>query len=454
MSKKCGKLAAVLLAAAMAVCGFAACGDKPTANKTFPEYNTGKSFYVSGWGAPYATADDHRLAREAGINHFIVLDTPGAYGAQGKLELNKGAGITSVMHVGNDYGHINDVPLTKPDADYSDLGEYIDRVCYFDEPVYKNFSELKAWAKEHDEKYGNKFAFYVNLLNGNMHANEMGDTPETQTFDHYVETFCSEVLGEIKTGEKILSCDMYPIVQKNGRTSILTNWLYTLETMMYNAKANNARHEEFVQVAEHLNYPRATEESIRYQIYVLLNFETQGFTYFTYSSPMADFKNSCVNLDKSQSLNDQYYYVKTVNEEIRAFEDIYLNYSVNGVMAVYGTENDYDVDEETGEVLGNSAMRMMKKAVKSIDGVDSITATEDTLVSDMTDKDGNKAMLITNFSDPYEGLDDAVEIKFDKNKEYTRLAVFRKGVRKVYEVKDNKITLELESGEGIFVMPA
>ena len=169
---------------------------------------------------------------------------------------------------------------------------------------------------------------------------------------------------------------------------------------------------------------------------------------------MADFKNSCVNLDKSQSLNDQYYYVKTVNEEIRAFEDIYLNYSVNGVMAVYGTENDYDVDEETGEVLGNGTMRMMKKAVKRIDGVESITATEDTLVSDMTDKDGNKAMLITNFSDPYEGLDDAVEIKFDKNKKYTRLAVFRKGVRKVYEVKDNKITLELESGEGIFVMPA
>lgn len=459
MKKKWVRFTVAVLAVALTGMFFVACAKDGA--KTFPTYDEGKSFYVAGWGAPYAAEADYRLAKEAGINHFTVLEEygpGGAFTAQGRLDLNKGAGISSVMHIGNDYNDSTGDTLEKFDTDYNRFAEYADRVFYCDEPIYSNFATLKEWAKEHDEAYGSKFAYYVNLLSGAARPNEFGDTPQTQTFENYVSKFCSEVLSEIKTGEKILSCDMYPIVTKNGKTSILSTWLYTLETMMYNAKESGAKHEEFVQVTEHpnggTNYPRATEESIRFQAYVLLNFETSGLTYFTYSSPMPDFKNSCVNLDKSQSLNDQYYYVKTVNAELRAIENIYLNYAVDGVMPVYGTENDYDVDDETGEVLGNSAMRMMKKAVKKIDGISQITATEDTLVSGMSDKDGNKAMLITNFSNPYDGLDDTVEIKFDKKAKYTRLAVFRKGERKVYEIKDDKITIELEPGEGIFAMVA
>ncbi len=443
---------AVMVAVVVGICS-AGCAGK---EKTFPTYGTDKSFYIAGWGSPYAAEEDYRLAKEAGINHFLVVE---AYSPSGTfiptdlLELNKGAGITTVMHTNNDYGKAVDGKLSLHDTDYKDFSEYIDRICYCDEPVYSNFSTLKEWAKAHDEKYGDEFTFYVNLMGSYMRTEEMGDTAETQNYDHFVDEFCSQVLSEIKTGKRVLSCDMYPFSRRNGRVSILTGWLYTLEKLMYSAKENGAVHEEFIQVTEHLTNPKATEESIRYQAYVLLNFEVSGLTYFTYSSPFEDYKNSCVNLNKSQSLNDEYYYVKTVNSELRAFENIYLNYSVDGVMPVYGTENDYDVDEN-GEVIGNPLMRMMRRSLKSVDKVKSITATEDTLVSDMTDKDGNKAYLITNFSNPYDGNSDVVDITFDKKAKYTRLAVFRKGERKVYEVKDNKFTLELESGEGVFVMPA
>lgn len=456
MSKRFVRVISAIWLIAMAATCFVGCG-KTDEEKTFPEYDTGKSFYIAGWGTPYATADDFRLAKEAGFSHFIVSETysqSGTFTAQETLDFNKDAGMTSVMHIGNHYNS----ELEKPNTDYTNFEEYTDRICYSDEPVFSDYATLKQWAKEHDETYGNKFAYYVNLLSAAARTSELGDTEKTQTYENYVGRFCEDVLGEIKTGEKILSCDFYPIVESRGRTAIKTQWLYTLETLMYNAKQHNAKHEEFIQVVAHTNgndtFPIATEESIRYQAYVLLNFETSGFTYFTYSSPVANYKNSCINLDKSQSLNDQYYYVKTVNAEIRAFEDIYLNYSVDGVMPVYGTENDYDVDEETGEILGNTVMRMMKKSVKKIDGVKSVTAEEDTLVSGMTDKDGNKALLITNFSNPYDGLYNTVDLTFEKSKKYTRLAVFRKGERKVYEIKDNKISLELEPGEGVFAMPA
>lgn len=446
------KVAATALALTMALASLSACKGGDTAEKTFPSYETNRSFYIAGWGGPYAAEEDYRLAREAGINHFLV---PEEYSKQdiflnqAVLDLNTNAGITGVMHVGNSYNSA----LKKHDTDYNAFAGHIDRVCYSDEPIYRDFDTLKEWAAEHDEKYGDKFAFYVNLLGATEKVTDFGSTADSQTFEHYLEEYCSKVLGEIKIGEKILSCDYYPIVENvtYGITSFRLNWLYSLEQTMHYAHEYGAKHEEMIQVAKHRNgsdnYPEATESSLRFQAYVLLNFETSGFTYFTYSSPDSGFSGSCVNLNKSQSLNDQYYYVKKINEELRAFENIYLNYKVDGVMPVYSSENEDESDE-------NPVMKMMKYSVASLDGVSSVVASQDTLVSGMSDKDGNKAMVITNFSNPYDGDSDEVTIRFDSSKKYTRLALFRKGERKVYEIKNNQITLELEMGEGVFVMPA
>ncbi len=400
-----------------------------------------KSFYLGGWGSPHCEPKDYELARDAGIDHFLVTEEYSESGElKGKKEIDYAArvGIKSVLHIGNDYLSSTKTGLKKRDTDYGAIAA--DRICYSDEPIYANFPVLKAWAKEHDEKYGDTRTYYVNLLLVDMHPEEMGDTPETQTFDNYIGKFCSEVLSEIKKGERILSCDCYPLIIRDGKTVVRKKWLYNLETMMYNAVSCGAKHEEYVQVVEYNDLPRSTEESIRYQAYVLLNFGTSGLTYFTYSSPVADFKNSCVNLDESCSLNDQYYYVKNVNKELRAFENEYLNCSVDGVMPVYGTE--YSLNKD-------SAIEEMKKPLSELYGVKSISATEDTLISEMTHGSGKKAYVITNFSNPYDGKTDTVDIKFDGKE---RLAVWQRGVRKEYEAKDGSFSLVLGAGDGVFVM--
>ena len=405
-----------------------------------------KSFYMAGWGCPFCSRKDYEFANEAGINHFLVVENyseTGEFTAGKELEFAKAAGITSVMHVGNDYGNSTKGTMRKFDTDYNAYSDMIDRICYSDEPIYTNFSLLKEWAKKHDEKYGDTLAFYVNLLLIDMYPREMGDTEETQTYENYVGKFCSEVLSEIKKGKRILSCDCYPILTKEGKITVRKNWLRGLEVMMENAKTYGARHEEYVQVVEHLDFPKSTEESIRYQIYVLLNFETSGFTYFTYSSSLADYKNSCVNLDKSCSPNDEYYFVKTVNTEIRAFENEYLHCSVDGVMPIYGTKNSLGED---------SAMARIKRPARTLGGVASITATEDTLVSGMTRTDGKKAILVTNFSNPYDGRIDSVEIKLDDDSNLTKYTLYRKGKREECDAKEGKIWLDLEAGEGVFIL--
>ena len=109
-------------------------------------------------------------------------------------------------------------------------------------------------------------------------------------------------------------------------------------------------------------------------------------------------------------------------------------------MPVYGTE--YSLNKD-------SAIEEMKKPLSELYGVKSISATEDTLISEMTHGSGKKAYVITNFSNPYDGKTDTVDIKFDGKE---RLAVWQRGVRKEYEAKDGSFSLVLGAGDGVFVM--
>ncbi len=58
--------------------------------------------------------------------------------------------------------------------------------------------------------------------------------------------------------------------------------------------------------------------------------------------------------------------------------------------------------------------------------------------------------MITNFTMPTDDLEDVVKLEF---KDCNRALVWANGKRKVYEVRDNKLTLEIPSGEGVFVVP-
>lgn len=88
--------------------------------------------------------------------------------------------------------------------------------------------------------------------------------------------------------------------------------------------------------------------------------------------------------------------------------------------------------------------------MESLDKISSVTATQDTLVGQFHDKDGNKGYVVTNFSDPYDELDDKVVLNF---KDVNRAIVCRGGERKVYQIENNKLELDLGAGEGAFVIP-
>ena len=93
---------------------------------------------------------------------------------------------------------------------------------------------------------------------------------------------------------------------------------------------------------------------------------------------------------------------------------------------------------------------MFPDQLEALDCTKSVRATQDTLIGQFKDGEGRDGLMVVNFTDPTDGFKDKVSFEF---KDANRALVYRNGVRRVYEVKDGKLDLNLATGEGVFVIP-
>ena len=149
--------------------------------------------------------------------------------------------------------------------------------------------------------------------------------------------------------------------------------------------------------------------------------------------------------DESCTPFDNYYWAQALNKEIASFDHVFLAFDEwKGVMTVNGTNN-LEGDEEY-----NNDSFVLAHPVTKLDCAKKVSATEDTIIGQFEDKDGRAGLMVVNFNDPLENLEDTVSFEFEKA---NRALVYKNGVRKVYEVKNNKLSLDIGVGEGVFVIP-
>ena len=134
-----------------------------------------------------------------------------------------------------------------------------------------------------------------------------------------------------------------------------------------------------------------------------------------------------------------YYAAQTVNNEILAMDHVYLNYEWEGTMCVLG---------ESGEK--NKNFSMLDNALTSHERIKSVKASEDTIIGTFKDSFENDAFMVVNFADPDLGKTCTAEIEF---KGTSKAVCYSKGERTVVEAKKGKLKLELEPGNGAFVIP-
>ena len=82
--------------------------------------------------------------------------------------------------------------------------------------------------------------------------------------------------------------------------------------------------------------------------------------------------------------------------------------------------------------------------------LDDVTATADTLIGMGVDEKGNGGYTVVNYNDPYYDLSDEVTLTF---KNANKAVVYVAGKKEIKSLTDNKLTLKLGVGEGVFVIP-
>lgn len=414
--------------------------DSPGAGKNlFPTYADDKVMVIGGWDAPMATLEDYQFAADMGLTMMFideVFATRGSQEYKDVLGYCEDVGMGAFLTLGN--AATTEHAQVSWAADTTDYTQYpsVKAINYWDEPHRENLDRIAALASDHVKKYGNKIDLFVNHYpNTSTHA--FGGL----SYFNFIKEYSNKVLTQLDEGHRWLSADIYPLM---GNNTVRNTWLAGIEALAVNAKNFKAKTHFFIQITEHWDYRKVSEEDVRWQFFVNMAFGVQAFSYFTYRDSFIEdqkFEDSCVSGKKSCVAHEEYYWAQTVNREILAFDHVYLNFDWQGTLPVIGENNTSGT---------NANFDRLSYELTEVECLENVTATEDALVGAFKDKDGNDGLIVTNFNDPYYGTKNRVTLHF---KNANRARVYYKGEYKDYLVIDNQMTIPLNAGDGVFVIP-
>ena len=438
MNRKSIKRAVRIMALMLTVANLftlSGCFLNPKSDAKFPEYEDDREMLIGGWDSPMNTLKDIQIAKEMGLTH-IFLDgfhaKRGTKGYEDALKLYEEGGLDVIVQIG---GSGRNESTVVDNTDYSKFPA-VEYLNYWDEPYWSSIDRVAELTAEHIEKYGDDVKFF-----GNLFPNSATGAFEGHTYREYVKKWAENVLEQLPEGQRILSVDLYPLEERNGQPVIRANWLGCIETAALQAKESKATTHFFIQATKHYTYRAVDEADIRFQFYVNMAFGVQAFSYFTYAdSVLSDFDHSCVSRLESGKIHDTYYMAQNVNNEIKKFDHVYLNYEWQGTIPVLGKNN------EEGYNLNFDGLTNSPETLELCNRWD---ATEDALIGIFKDKDGNDGLIVTNFTDPALKLNNLVRFDF---KDVSKARVYRGGVAYDYEVENNRLDIELAPGEGVFII--
>ena len=93
----------------------------------------------------------------------------------------------------------------------------------------------------------------------------------------------------------------------------------------------------------------------------------------------------------------------------------------------------------------------MANQAEKLLGVQDVETDQDLVVGQFLDKDGFPGFMVVNQSSPFDLEEASVTMTFDSD--VTAALVYAEGKEKLVRLDDHKLTLDLGSGEGNFVIP-
>jgi hypothetical protein len=454
------KITIALIVAAMMVFAFAACvtPDDNTPGPTGHAYPTELPDYeqyvdelrlaIAAFNSPPPTEEHYGWLTEAGFDTLFLdrwfWQKPGEQSMENSVQLAGEHGVRAFIMLDRDAG--TDVEADFANNDYTGMPGFAG--FYTDEPLnMADMDRTAGFMAQASAKYPD--SEYITTLTA-------GDSTSFPTWAEAIDAYFGHPAG----AAKYLSWDNYALVGTEYQPAIGKDWLRGAELFADAAKKHDKELWSFIASMSISSQKtrRPSEADLRYQSYVMLAYGSTGIEYFCYASPgyppfPGEFKapdwalivpDGYVGREDPENWirTDTWYSAKTVNEELLAFDHVYLSFDWQGVLVTPGT------DAKT--TAGTNCFPNTKLSLKYYPRVKKIEASEDTITGCFKDKDGYDGFMLVNFSDPTQKQTDNVKVTFNNA---SRAVVYANGVKSIVDLTNGVYETALAPGAGQFIIP-
>ena len=368
-------------------------------------------------------ADAHRaldLAQKYGMKHYVI-----------------NSNLINIERNPNNNQWIDDMANLATYLDHPALAGHF----FADEPQSGNWStadELPKLKTAFDIYLGTKFSSveaFINLLPMNSSQFTLA------SYENYVKEYVNDI--GVRAGQ--VSFDMYPL-HDDG---IVDDHLRNLEIVRSAMGSNNMELRGYIHAASIPDSGRdirAIESVNDYymQMYSLLCYGAKEIIYYRINAEEVTDSSIGGGIIGQNSLatGNAYNWAKQANNEIRAFENAYMNFNWNSV-SIFGKTNLTEFNQLKNE----------KAAYGYLTGASSSASI---LVGNFDNPNpsaykDNYAYMVMNYGDTGSSTaSSSVTLNFNTA---THVLVYQQGKPTVYAVSGGAITLNLMMGEGAFVIP-
>lgn len=457
--KKLSAIVSFLLAGALAFL-FSACGGAETEEHEEPVFAEDKSLTIGGWVGLSSYDDTQmRYLQESGIDTLYLLAN--AYDVEttkAQLSALAGVGVSAYLAGGNTVDRIelienyNDVPNLKG--------------MTFDEPDKKQIDELSKYIAKYSSLANGK-NFFVNLFPS---SSLKVLTDFGGNYENYLQYGYDKLISKSSTGEKWISVDRYPLKEEKNENAtgdftpvsndatlvkLDTGWLRDLEATAILGRKYSLKTNFFIQSMPYLPSHNVlpSYEDIRMQIYTAMAFGFDGIAEFCYGTPAIgeEFqKPQVAMIDRDGQPTAIYKAAKKANLEVKNFDHVYLSFDWQGV---FTNDAGKTITEKERRTSNTSFQNLTERLdIAEIDSINSVYSSCDTLFGYFRNEQNREAIMAVNYNETRSARSDTVRIAFDSD-QYRYCIVYEGGEKKIAGFSEGVLELELDIGEGMFVVP-
>lgn len=304
-----------------------------------------------------------------------------------------------------------------------------------DEPHTQKYPHLKVLQDWFNKNYPEK-EFEVNLLPDYASAEQLfNDKTANYPYAKYLDDFIETVQPAY------LSYDHYALIinHETGEEYLRPSYLKNLEYFAEAAKKTGIPFKVFLLTLGHWDFRTvATYADIAWQVYTAMAYGASGAQTFTYWTSL-EFEpyNNKANVTtalvgQKGELLPAWYAMQETIREVRAFEKAYFNYTWD--KCTYFLSGD---SNPMTDLIDKNADERLLDAKTSADVVVGCFSNE-----------SNRAYLISNITDPKDGICAETKLCFDKDYVAT---VWQAGKKTEIRTKNKELLVKLRSGEGVFI---